>query len=361
MKPIVALLTTFTLASACEVPVFRFALERWPADPLPVEVIADSSTGPEGTAAMKWLENKVPDEAPSNLTVKFLDPEGPSDRRGLLRLLRAGQPPGAPPAPPLWQGPLSEINARRLSGSPARVDIARQLLEGTSAVWVVISRGDTEADEKAVQAVTRGMNRAMQELNLPSGVIHPEEAAQKLAENPKATMDDVLRTKVPLKISFTVKLIRVEDHEEEILRQIVEKLAPPQGDPGEPLVAPIFGRGRILSPAPASMIDENRVYGACAYLCGACACMVKQQNPGIDLPFRIDWDANIQQHLASIDRSLDMPRTETVQYGPVSKPDNATAVVATTATSSPAMRWFWIGGVTALVLLVAGIWKRPRA
>ncbi|MCW1922654.1 hypothetical protein OKA05_08815 [Luteolibacter arcticus] len=351
-KPLLlTLLASLGLAAACEVPVFRFALERWPSDPLQVEVTADSSVGPEGEAALKWLQNKVEGEEPSNLMVKFLDPDGPIDSRGSIRLLPAGAPPGAPNVRPLWEGSLNEANARRLSGSPARAAIGKQLLEGTSAVWVVVSRGDKDADDKAVQTVSRGMNRAMQQLNLPSGVIRPEEAAQRLAENPQATMDDVLRTKLPLRIAFSIVLVRADDAEEDLFREMVANLSPPEGGPGEPLIAPIFGRGRILSPAPASMIDEDRVYEACAYLCGACACMVKQQNPGIDLPFRINWDAHIEPHLASIDRPLGIPGPETVQYGAPQ------AVVVPTKPAPKILLWVALG---LALFLPLGLWLGKR-
>lgn len=310
---VIFLLASLGLAAACEVPVFRFALERWPADPLSIEVQADSSSGDEVGAALKWLRNQVEGQASSNITLKFTDPTGPSDGRGLLRLFPAEVPRGNPEFRALWEGPLSEINARRLTGSPAREDIARRLVSGTSAVWVVVSRGDAAADEKAMEAVRRGTSRAMQELSLPSGVIHAEEAAEKFAANPQATMDDVLRTKIPLRVAFDVVLIKANDAEEEILREIFSNLAPPGTAGGEPLVAPIFGRGRLLAPAPASIVDENRVFEGCAYLCGACACMVKQQNPGMDLPFRFDWDADLKPVVAVIDRQPAAP--EVIRYG----------------------------------------------
>lgn len=343
------------LAAACEVPVFRFALERWPADPLPVEVTADSSVGPEGTAAMKWLQNKVEGEPPANLTMRLLDPDGPSDGRGSFRLLPAGTRLGALDPHVLWEGSLSEVNAKRLSGSPARTAIAGKLLEGTSAVWVVVSRGDKEADDKAVQMVTRGINRAMQELSLPTGVIHCQDAAQRLADNPQATMDDVLRTNLPLKIAFTVLLLKADDVEEDGFREIISRLAPPEGGPGEPLIAPIFGRGRILSPAPLSLIDEDRVYEGCAYLCGACACMVKQQNPGLDLPFRINWDEHIQSQVVTIDRPLDVRSPETVKFGGT-PPRPAPAAVSPPA-KAPMDYGIWAAVFAGLVVIAFTVKK----
>ena len=45
MKTLLLLLAMVLSAPACEVPVFRFALERWFSDPLVVEVVADGPGG----------------------------------------------------------------------------------------------------------------------------------------------------------------------------------------------------------------------------------------------------------------------------------------------------------------------------
>lgn len=310
------ILTVLTAhASACEVPVFRFALERWPADPLQVKIYADGSSTADAESAIQWLRNQVPNENAANLHVSFENPIDPGDGKITMRLFPSHQETGDPNIRPLWDGPLTEDNARKLSDSPLRQQIAKQLLDGTSAVWLVISQGDPDADAKAMEAVQRGMHRAMQQLSLPKGVIHPEEAAEKFSQNPQATMDDVLRTKIPLRIRFEAILLRHDNQDEQIFREILQSIAPASTKPGEPLVTPIFGRGRALAPAPASVLDENAVFDGCSYLCGACACMVKQQNPGVDLPFRTNWDAHIKPFLASIDHNITVAAPEVVQYG----------------------------------------------
>src|SRR5208283_4823487 len=37
-----------------------------------------------------------------------------------------------------WAGPLTETSARRLVDSPARRELARRLLQGQSAVWILL-------------------------------------------------------------------------------------------------------------------------------------------------------------------------------------------------------------------------------
>ncbi len=36
------------------------------------------------------------------------------------------------------------------------------------------------------------------------------------------------------------------------------------------------------------MIEED-----CRFLCGACSCQIKQQNPGVDMPMSVDWSGSV--------------------------------------------------------------------
>ena len=352
MKTLLLLLAMVLSAPACEVPVFRFALERWFSDPLVVEVVADGPGGPEGEAGLRWLRNQMPGQAKANVTIRFTEPAHPGDGRVLMRLLQpATRQPGNAP---WWEGPMTGDNARDLTGSPLREKIAAELLDGTSAVWIVVSQGDLEADARTMAAVEKGIDRAMRTLSLPKGVIEPQDAARKMAMFPNATMDDVLRTNLPLRIRFKALLLRHDDPREVILRDLLVSAAPAR-PPGEPLIAPIFGRGRVLPPAPASAVGEEGVFQGCAYLCGACACMVKQQNPGVDLPFRVDWDSHLKPHLVTIDRATGGNPPEVVEYG---KPP---AAPAESPQPEPARRLplgMIIGCLLFVAIIAAVLWKR---
>ena len=334
------ILLNLTRTFACEVPVFRFALERWPADPLHVEVTADATGGADGEAALKWLRNQMSGTVPANVATRLVDVAG-AGGPNMMRLFPA-QHAGDGPPPVLWHGAFNEANARDLTGSPMRERIAAKLLGGTSAVWLVVSNGNADADAAAMRTVQDGLDRAKADLRLPAGVIRPDQAARKFAENPTATMDDVLRTTIPLDIRFEVVLLRHDDGAEAIFRDILRALAPPSSNPGEPLVAPMFGRGRLLPPAPASALDVNAVFKGCAYLCGSCACMVKQQNPGIDIPFRTDWDAHLKPHLAVIDHAPPTQTPQVVTYGAVDAPQAAGSM-------SHGLSWLIVGGFILLV------------
>ncbi|MBN8456469.1 MAG: hypothetical protein J0M04_01295 [Verrucomicrobia bacterium] len=354
MKTIVfPLLAAFSVAGACEVPVFRFALERWPSEPLTLEIAADGPGGPDGEAALRHLRNQFPGEVPSNLTLRFTAPEIPGDPRVLMRLR---SPNGSSPdTPPWWQGMMTETNARNLTHSPLRARIADEILDGASAVWVIVSQGNPESDARALELVNKGITRAMQTLKLPSGVIEPQDAARKLAMFPTATMDDVLRTTLPLRIRFQAEILKHDDENEVILRELLAKIAP-NAPAGEALVAPVFGRGRVLPPAPASVVGEDGVFQGCAYLCGACACMVKQQNPGFDLPFRIDWNNRLKPHIVAVDRGPAGNPPEVVEYG--TRPPSTPASDADRP--KPPWRVPLVAGIAALIALLAFVLIRGK-
>jgi hypothetical protein len=63
---------------------------------------------------------------------------------------------------------------------------------------------------------------------------------------------------------------------------------------GEPLLAPIFGRGRVLGAWPASEMGDEQIEEATLFLLGACSCQVKSQNPGWDLLLAVEWDRELQ-------------------------------------------------------------------
>jgi hypothetical protein len=59
----------------------------------------------------------------------------------------------------------------------------------------------------------------------------------------------------------------------------------------EPMVFPIFGRGRKLDALAGKGISTENVEEYCAFLSGPCSCQVKLQNPGLDLLLAAEWES----------------------------------------------------------------------
>ncbi len=80
-------------ARACSIPVFRYALDRWQADPFALEI---SATDAKDEAVARFLRN-LTDSTPLNLAPSRSDAEG---------LSRLTFPHAAPDATPAWSGKL---------------------------------------------------------------------------------------------------------------------------------------------------------------------------------------------------------------------------------------------------------------
>jgi hypothetical protein len=66
----------------------------------------------------------------------------------------------------------------------------------------------------------------------------------------------------------------------------------------EPMLFPVFGRGRALEAFVGQEINVETVEAAATFLCGACSCTIKGLNPGIDLLFAADWNSVLREGAA---------------------------------------------------------------
>jgi hypothetical protein len=72
----------------------------------------------------------------------------------------------------------------------------------------------------------------------------------------------------------------------------------------EPIAFPVFGRGRVLQPLIGAGLTLDNVMFDSSYLCGACSCQVKEENPGIDLLVAAAWDAALRGSEVIIEKTL---------------------------------------------------------
>lgn len=81
----------------------------------------------------------------------------------------------------------------------------------------------------------------------------------------------------------------------------------------EPLVVPVFGRGRALEVIPASSVNDALIEDLTLFLCGACSCQVKDMNPGFDLLLDAQWETD----LFGEDGLVPSPEPPKMQQSPV--------------------------------------------
>ena len=287
-------------ASACSVPVFRYALERWPVSPYGAVVIADAPLTAAEQEAFSFLETASDGEtsAPLNLMVRQWTSEElaksslakvlpkPRDRRAQLHLIF---PASKGIHPPIWSGALTMAAAKSLMDTPFRKSLAKKIVEGNSGVCILLESGDKARDDAAAKALEGYLAEVTKALALPSGITKVDGS---ITGDGPANYDptDQLRSAIPLKVTFTsMRLPRkgVDSILVALLMSLEEDLAEYSD---QPMVFAVYGRARVLPPLIGEGITLNNVGEIAAFLVGACSCQVKALNPGVDLLLGHDWD-----------------------------------------------------------------------
>ena len=307
-------------AAACNVPVFRFALERWISDNYALVVAHDKPlTAGQRELADGLLERSAETGGTANLSVQVLDlaatPADPAVKH--LPLDQVALPaaflffPASFGEPTLiWQAPLTAENVARLAQSPVRDDFIAKTGQGTTATWVLLESGKPDADDAAGQVLRESLTAAQQELELPAGVVHPSgevtgEDTPAAADNGYFDPENQLESGIPLRIAFTVVRMSSGDPREDVLRGMLMNVVPGlSAKRGQPLAFPLFGRGRILEPLAGADIKHDNIAAVCRYLCGPCACQIKARNPGVDMLLDVDWVAKLAGGSAIAAREL---------------------------------------------------------
>lgn len=171
----------------------------------------------------------------------------------------------------------------KLIRSPARTELANRLAQG-EVVWVFLDSGNDKADEPLFATLKEEIAKQQKTLKLPE--IDEEDLAE-LGTKPE-----------DLKIAFSALRVNRADPAE---KWFAEMLLSVESDLREdevvdqPMVFPVFGRGRALYALVGNGINADTIHRAAVFLTGACQCTVKSENPGVDLLLPIRWDDFVEK------------------------------------------------------------------
>ena len=290
-----------TLVHACQVPVFRYALERWKNDPYQIFVMAEGELKGEAKMAFDFLrELEVDETAPANVLVEPVDLMDDRDAETFRNHLTEKSiqlpaiflyyPDDRLTYPPIWAGAATLQNAQAIADSPIRREVMSRILKGDSAIWVMVESGNRETDDAAFKKMGEYLKLAEKELELPEGVIGAARAREALALGQFIDETNVLDSEIELKLAFSrLRMSRDSAKEGPFLQMLMHMESDLKDLKDKPMFFPMFGKGRALEPLIGEGIDEDNVLDYCSYITGACSCEVKKQNPGIDLLTRLDW------------------------------------------------------------------------
>ena len=280
---------------ACNIPVFRYALERWRPDKTEVFLLRDrelteaeqrildeaelNGVDQGGRVNFRLKDIDLRDDAARNSSIskQLLSRLGSQDRANSPWVfVRSGVPGGDHVV--VWQGELRNLPESGAFASPARSEISKRLLAGHAIVWVIVASSDDEKNERARKQLQSAIGALEGKIQLPDGIGLP---------------GSELHSEVPLLLKYSTLEIAADDAEERYLINLATAMSDPDGERSEPMIIPIFGRGRALEIIHAGRISNDLVFDLTAFLSGACSCQVKEQNPGFDLHMDTDWELEL--------------------------------------------------------------------
>lgn len=283
-----------SVAYACQVPVFRYALERWPADNYDLVVMHDgpiSDADKQRIAKLRQSDQHAP--AAANYSVKLIDANQVKDE--MLRSVweqhgKSGDPVLVSLYPQTAQEvpdrlihaqPLATAAAEQIVDSPIRREIAKRLVAGESAVWIFVPCGDPQQDKVALENLTRFVDENERSLELPE---------QEEVEDEQELLEQV---EIELRLDFSIVTLDRDDPNEQFLLKMLLASEPDLEELNQPMAFPVLGRGRVLYALVGKGISELTIGLASRFIIGPCSCQVKNQNPGFDLLMANDWDKQI--------------------------------------------------------------------
>ncbi|MHC4537456.1 MAG: hypothetical protein ACYS6K_26245 [Planctomycetota bacterium] len=275
---------------ACSTPVFRYALERWAADYYEAVFIHRGSLSQDEKQLLDKLRQEGSEtEAFLNLRVLDMDITSSTEEKVKTLLMSEKLPDTLPilvlwypwqkgRTPPIWQGRLTPSTVTVFLQSPVRKKLAERLTEGQTAVWLFLESGNAAKDKAALELLEKELETATQELKEEAESM-PEELA-----GPEINYE------------FSVLPVSRSDPNELILLNLLCGSEPDLDEySGEPVIFPVFGRGRALYALIGEGINTDNIREAIAFIVGPCGCEIKMLNPGVDLLMAANWDAAAMQ------------------------------------------------------------------
>ncbi|MDX1925505.1 MAG: hypothetical protein SFV81_03240 [Pirellulaceae bacterium] len=278
-----------TTAYACNIPVFRYALERWKADDCELLVFHDGPLDEKGKQLVDALQSQSTNGGGfANARIQTVDVQKAEvQNRAVWRELNEKEPRSLPYAlvrasharGPItaWDGQLEEVASQVLE-SPLRKRLTERLLNGDSIVWLLLKSPDEGRNEAVRKLIKTQSAKLATKLQLPDGIGLP---------------GSELHSEVPLFLKFTSLELDRSDAQEQFLVRLFSGFQPQAYADNQPLVIPVFGRGRALEVIPADQLDAKLFEELTLFLCGACSCQVKESNPGFDLLLSADWNREL--------------------------------------------------------------------
>jgi len=278
----------------CSTPVYRYAMYNWASWPYYVFYFHHGAPPEEDKAVNKLFEELPEADPPANVMLTTIDVSKKEEFDRLPEVVRKAYQTHADGKQPLhlvmtsrgvemFAGRLDDATVRSMIASPKRTKLAELLGEGNAAILLTLTGPDAAENQRAEKVV----NEVIKEVSA-----EPEETPDEYPDAPEE----------PLKVA-AMKVSRTDPAEKWLVRMLLVVEPDLHEFPKDAMIFAAYGRGRVMPPYLGKGINTDNLFDCIAFLAGACSCMVKQQNPGVDLLMQWDWEATADA-LAETDEQL---------------------------------------------------------
>ena len=306
----VLLVALASSAGACETPVYRYAMYRWQPAPYEIYYFHDEPASEEDQSIHELLiEAERSADAKANVAlIPINTKEDPELASVPPDVKKAWEERGEKTLPSYFISTpygvglsftnLDKSSVNSLIESPARKSLAAQLETGKLGVFVMLS-GKDSAENEATEKILNGLVEEVRNGKI-SLYVSPSDVP---AEEKASTKPD-----------FDVGLLKVDresDEEQWFVRSLLA-MEPDLADEERPMVFLVYGRARALLPYIGKGITRENLVREIEFVSGACSCTVKEQNPGVDLLVKYDWESAA----ASLAEKFGSEEGNESQFGP---------------------------------------------
>lgn len=284
---------------ACETPVYRYAMYRWQPAPFEVYYFHSGEISEQDKALhAELLSIANDDESPLNCSLINVNLDDDPELKRVLPDVKASWlanqdklAPGYlitnPRGAVLHAGPLDQATLTQLADSPARKTLGESLGQGHAVVFVLLTGKDPAANKLARDTLTA----------LLKDVKDEKISLYSVPQEKTGTEGDTATEEPAAKPSHSLAMVEV-DRTDATEKYLVRTLLAVESDLEEiehPMVFPVYGRARALEPYIGKGIHRDNLVECVEFVTGACSCTVKEQNPGMDLLVRYDWETAAAQ------------------------------------------------------------------
>lgn len=262
---------------ACDTPVFRYAMERWESSPYEIKIVHKRDLNSAELDLIKQLKsNSIKAGQSANLLTETINLTRFSSRPKMVSApaseveIQISYPLDSNIEKIFWQTELNDKNVNDILNSETRELIGTHLTNGSPIVWLFIEGKDSKDTATKLKILTDSLKELEQWWIIPR--------LRGVNNKPKILLSPIVTTK-PDKNNFLQRL----------LLSIDEKMF----NSSEPVAFPFYGQGRALSALTGDNINHQKIKEQCDFIMGKCSCIVKEQNPGVDVLFNTDWTRNL--------------------------------------------------------------------